>query len=855
MNTSVILAVLLASLATVGLGVSLLRVVGFKSLPTTLMLGAGYGVGVVVISQLLHLASHADVGLSMAGWCLVGLGLAACVWLVRAEIISCNITPPETAGARYVGLFRSGRIWARDPVVVALLVLVAAHLVITLINNALRPVFPWDAFTTWMYRAKAWALQDAITAMAFTPDWIHEPTGSGYAIYASQYPTALSIYAALLSSLTGGWQPAAASAPWSLALTASGLTLHGILRLAGISQRLSVIGAYLLVSLPLLNVHAALAGYGDLWMALYSGGGLAALLIWRTFHRATALWLSLTLLAAGTQIKTEGWVWLLLGITFLLLEAISSRIGYTKLVAGIVALAGLIWSLDITLLSLGPLGQWGIDDSRLYAGAIGNFNIRPYNPLTNYWAILFDQANFLLAAGFYFLALAAISLKRDERHLGSVWTMSLLIAASQIIIFGLSSYSEYAETGTAIARLLLHFSPVVVVTVIVGWSSMTCADSDANMQARETSNLTASRSERWLPLVLVTALSAAFLVPITALLLNTTSPSLAAANISMANVVGRIEKTDMGTRFLASPINVGVLKAPSAVSAPPPRYLIADVTAPDSESVSFYWINSGETQVNSTPVNLSGRSVTDLNRYGAWRSGGKKELGFLVHSQAFEQSYVRGFSLTDTLSADIIPALLNHWSAAEPLTQATINNTMGHAESAMSVTFWVNGGLVFVAVLGALLICKRHRASYQVLIGGSLIGLWLTVDTMTLANTPMLDCLTGNPRCLATGEADPHARGLVQLSKELKANTPTDKPIIVVNAGDSLGAQKLPLLLLPKATVYVSSHQVPADWAFDIVVLGNNAEALNDTALSLKNKLARSRVIDFTNAKLIPGPI
>ena len=36
------------------------------------------------------------------------------------------------------------------------LCLVAGYLTLILLNNMSRPVFPWDAFTTWMFRGKAW---------------------------------------------------------------------------------------------------------------------------------------------------------------------------------------------------------------------------------------------------------------------------------------------------------------------------------------------------------------------------------------------------------------------------------------------------------------------------------------------------------------------------------------------------------------------------------------------------------------------------------------------------------------------------------------------------------------------------
>ena len=41
-----------------------------------------------------------------------------------------------------------------------LVVVTAGYLLLILVNILSRDVFPWDAFTTWMYRAKAWVVSN-----------------------------------------------------------------------------------------------------------------------------------------------------------------------------------------------------------------------------------------------------------------------------------------------------------------------------------------------------------------------------------------------------------------------------------------------------------------------------------------------------------------------------------------------------------------------------------------------------------------------------------------------------------------------------------------------------------------------
>ena len=251
--------------------------------------------------------------------------------------------------------------------------------------------------------------------MTSVPDWIAEGGASGYALYASTYPTALSIYAAAASSMAGGWNSAAASAPWTICLVALCLAAYGSLILANSKPRGAIIGAYVICSLPLLNIHASLAGYADLWMALFSGSGLALLLVWRLKQVEQALWLALLLLIAGTQIKTEGWLWLLVGASFVLMTWISEKISYRWLFAGIALLVVTLLTTGFTKISLGPLGFWGVSDTHLHVGARGDYPLRPYNPTVNYFDVLFQKANFSLLAGAYSIALLALLVIRREQ--------------------------------------------------------------------------------------------------------------------------------------------------------------------------------------------------------------------------------------------------------------------------------------------------------------------------------------------------------------------------------------------------------------------------------------------------------
>ena len=828
---------ILASSATVGLGAAFLRIFGFVALPPTLFLGASYGVGMVSIGTLLHWTSHTGVALSMLSWVAVAVGIASGAWVLRGPRSSAR----GTVGSPTIFPDPTGHInksYFRDPVVLVLVILVLLHLAITLGNNVARPIFPWDAFTTWMYRAKAWVLQDSVSTMAFSPEWIAAGGTPGYGIYASQYPAALSVYTAFMSALTGTWTPAAASTPWTLCLLAMCMTTHGALRAAGTTPRLAVVGAYMLCSLPLMNIHAALAGYGDLWMALFSGGGLALLLAHRLTREKQTLWLALLLMLAGTQIKTEGWIWLGLGLLFLALESTAQRIGYFKLIIFCSAFPALLWAFGLTHLSLGPLGKWGLDSAHLHVGPMGTFALRPYNPVANYFDIVFQQPNFLLLGGAYAIILVALPLVA-RRDAAPFWTMGCLIGLSQAVIFGLSSFSVYAETGTAITRLLLQFTPVLVISVIIGWQRLNRHE----RLALASDTVAASRPPivnghigSLLVLLLVTA---SLLAPGLWLLGNGTpsdsSEKLAFDQSDFVAAVGRTKGTDHGRQFTDSPINVGVLKAPlPASSRELPRYLLTDLSLTHYGDASFYWVLDGESDVQRISLGVSGPAIEDLSLYPAWDNRRIKEAGYLVQEHAFSTTAIRSLSLKDAISWLDLPAVVNQWMTAEPTSHRLINHTLGHAQAPVPSSIWLTVGGALLAALGIVLAGIFGRVAVT-LTGAALLTLWTAADLLSINSSEALSNAFVFEKKYYLTPGTSIEKTIDEASRELQQNGRYEGAVLIVATDESsqLAAQRLPFDVLPRAAAHIdvgTARSVAASWPGPIVLFGANDSDIQRTA-------------------------
>ena len=843
MSAFSLIIILLAALATLGLGAALLQILHLKHLPPSLTVGVGYGLGVVAIGKALLWASYANLPLGVASWVMVAIGITAGIWVFYGQFLQINSarfnSGEQSASLRPIPT----RAPHRDPIIVGLVLLMVAHLCITLGNNLTRPIFPWDAFTTWMYRAKAWALQDAITPMATVPDWIAEGGTVGYALYASHYPAALSIYAAFASSLAGGWHSMAASAPWTLCLLALCLTAHGTMVLGGFSQRIATIGAYLLCSLPLLNIHSALAGYGDLWMALFSGGGLALLLVWRQARLRRGLWVALLLLLAGTQIKTEGWLWLILGLAFLSLEWIARRIGYRWLFAGSAFIGLAAWETGFTYISLGPFGQWGLGETHLHAGALGDFALRPFNPLMNYFSVFFKQANFLLLASVYPLALL-VMLMAAPKQAAPLWLMALLIALTQAAIFALSSYSLYAETGTAISRLLIHFTPIAIFTIATALQTiaMTMRSGDLPSDSAETALNSGPSRSPWTPLISALILALALLSPAVPLLTKFDPQGerqdLAFNANDFTAVVGRIITSNQGLKFIDSPINVGVLSAPLKQSHQTlPRYLKMDVSLEEPRDAAFYWILEGETDVQKISISSSGEIIEDMYRYPKWRGEKIKEIGYLVQASALHTTTIRRLSLRASLGLPDLKTLLSQWLTVEDTSQRLINNTLGHADSPISRNGWLSISFItalFIVCWTTLWLFKSWGAQPAVKMA---LSLWVFSDlTSFVASEPLNSVFQSRGQQLAA--KNPTEKVLIGAAAVAAERLTNASPIMIIatDVKSEFIAQKLPFTLLPNTAAHVDAYKargISAAWSGAIFIVGDDKQELSRIAAEI----------------------
>lgn len=420
---------------------------------------AGYAVPIGLLACALTVRLPSAVGyghLPMSLWLWPALSLV--VVLATLWIAARRGRPEPMAPARVPALIpvpASHRLW------LALIVLLIAIRALWLFEEAwLRPLFGWDAWLAWSAKAKAWLLSGQAAPFVDGPAWLADAAGASRTSLAHHYPELLSWLQVWLSSPTGGWSEPAINIAWPALWLALVAGCYGQWRVLGVMPLTAGVGAYLLASLPLANVHAALPGYADLWVATVFVFALLSLLRWRERGERPQLWLALGLTALLPSLKLEGMVW---ATAVLALVFWFSLTGYPRLVRMLAAFASVLvlvlvsWLLGLPWLDLLV---------ELVTGAGHGGSV--FDVLTSTGSGLFTQDNWHLL--WYLLPVVVIWRWRALRASTSLTGSGLLLLGGLSLLLALfvgTSAGRWAESFTAVNRLVLHLAPIGITLMVL----------------------------------------------------------------------------------------------------------------------------------------------------------------------------------------------------------------------------------------------------------------------------------------------------------------------------------------------------------------------------------------------------
>ncbi|MCW8924740.1 MAG: hypothetical protein OQJ84_00635 [Xanthomonadales bacterium] len=630
------------------------------------------------------------------------------------------------------------------------------HLVFIAIEIFTQPVFPWDAWAAWIYRAKAWFLAGGITDVIGARDWATAASANVYTIDAWLYPSFPSLIPYWAALSLGRWSETLVNLPVLFAGLAMGMALYGQCREHGLSVATSLLSCYLLYSIPLLGTHLALAGYADIWMAGFTGLGFVAIMrgvITRDavggsrFQKA----LGFLMVAFGICVKNEGAVWFLALLAVLLLATCRRK---TLLLTTAVAVIGigLAITLGVSQVDIPLIGKLGVSDGRLVIPFIGSFKLEAHNIWRAYWDNFINMGswNLLWVAVAASLLLGLGSFTRSPGYRARRTALSLLIVflATQIFIFGFTNQGLWADTYTAINRLPLHFVPALLFAVIIMQQGLHLSEpacrsgvlpplSRPHRGSGVSPRLSALFGAALLAFIIVATGSVIFL---SKNLPEQTGETIIypASDFNFAFGSGYPAKERIYVDGFA---NGYALLTSGAVSiqANDLRALVYTWLPPRlPQEAAFFWRRAGDPgNVIRTEITTPGTRMIDLASEPDWQ-GEIIEFGFLVAGNGGDTVEVGNASLLpDTLNTRLQLAW-RAWTTFETWSQQSINFLHGgDHRQVLALPLLVTGWLLLTLLFLRLFQLVGARLGFQqsVLVAGTLFLLaWMLLDIRWTTN-------------------------------------------------------------------------------------------------------------------------
>jgi hypothetical protein len=397
---------------------------------------------------------------------LLPLALGAWVWVWLRPRASVAAVPAE-----------GGRL---HPLLWALLALLAVRVWLMMDEILLRPMYPWDAWAAWLLKPKAWMLGGHIDRFVGFDAWLADASGALRTAQTWSYPETLGRLAIWFAAAWGEWNAAAVGAIWIALWLALLCGTYGQLRALGLARDRSLIAVYALGSLPLINVHVALAGYADLWIAAVLAFACLAWMRWLQTRQAGHLILAGLFAVMLPLIKLEGGIWLLILAATMLYERMTPRIRRIAL-----ALAPVIGcAVVVAYLLRWPLVAPALDRIGLSADTDVLVEHAP--------AVVAAAAEGLFAQYNWHLFWFAVALTLAMRWrqllrapaLRVLGLFLLLGCAFLFALFVLTPAGKWAESYTAVNRLTLQIVPAMLVFAALLWREPAPAEAPAPAGAR-----------------------------------------------------------------------------------------------------------------------------------------------------------------------------------------------------------------------------------------------------------------------------------------------------------------------------------------------------------------------------------
>ncbi len=324
-----------------------------------------------------------------------------------------------------------------------------------------RPLFPWDATMHWATKARVWS--DARSLVPFVENWRWLELG-GVGVFTDhhpRYPITTPLLQTWVSLSIGRWDESLINLPWLLCCMGLVTAFYGQARAAGSTIITAMVFTYMLLSMPLLGTHVALAGYADLFLGACYCAAIMAFHNWTLSRERGQALLATVFALFCSLIKNEGFFWLLTFLPGLIVVFLPLRRALQLLAAGLVMLA-------MTLFFIPP-------DLAVAGHSLSDLGLR-YRPgaLAGIASSLWVQDNWHLL-GYLLVALPALLFvmrRAAGTRLAGIAVTLLSAIVLFLLLFLFTRYSLGAVRFTAVGRISLHLAPALMFFCLLLWNEL-----------------------------------------------------------------------------------------------------------------------------------------------------------------------------------------------------------------------------------------------------------------------------------------------------------------------------------------------------------------------------------------------
>jgi hypothetical protein len=281
-------------------------------------LGYGYVVGQILGAVGLYIS--ATIGFGVRFLPAAAIQVTLCILLatvLRRSLRGDMSVPHAVVPLKMEGV---GRWFA-----IAFAAVILFRVAVLGLEATAQPLYPWDAWQQWGTKARVWFETGELKRFVSPDEWLRISSSTGDAVYTDanpRYPPLVPLIQVWSLGPTHTWDDSAIGLTWAILMAALGVAMTGQLFRTSGYWPLALGAAYMAVSLPILDTHAALAGYADLPLSVMFVLAFMAAAAWVRFRRKGDAAMAILLLAFLPLFKRPGIVWALTFLPFLMFAVI-----------------------------------------------------------------------------------------------------------------------------------------------------------------------------------------------------------------------------------------------------------------------------------------------------------------------------------------------------------------------------------------------------------------------------------------------------------------------------------------------------------------------------------------------------